>query len=120
VQLSSDPIAYFTVRGAKRRSKAELVEAAKEWVRKKFEDQVRKKREELCQGIWTRELVLWRTKHPEEVEACKEAGVEKILWLEKDILDEIDTEDTVISSASGGDLVRLILEGRKRTSSHKA
>ena len=120
VQISINPISYLTKlpsayrkrtgrapHNAKKRSATLLRRGVREWVKDKFcNPQKVKLRRRLCRGAWTRELVVGRIKHEEELPMLKAAGV-KIHRL-KDILREMSEKPDVVRSAAGADLYDLM------------
>lgn len=125
VQASINPIAYVSKvpkaiqkkhgiapDNAKTRSTAMLSQGVAEWVEKKFHHPKKQKmRESLCQGEWSFELVVHRVRHPEELGVFREAGV--VIHQLDDIIAEMVERKHLIRSASGNDLVDLILLGRE-------
>jgi len=120
VQISTNPIAYISKvpkklqkeRGigadnAKTRPLKELVQGVREWVEKKFNHPKKVQlREKLWAGKWTRELVVNVVRHPEELDVFKRQGIQ-ILHFEN-IVREMTTMNSIISSAAGCDLLTLM------------
>jgi len=124
VQASVNPIAYISrvprevqkatgqgATSAKRRSAKELRDGVTEWCHKKF-DLPRKValRERLASGTWTKELVVHRSRYPEELDFIAERGV--TVHRLSDIIDHLANGSGLIERASGAHLVELLLFGR--------
>jgi len=124
VQVSINPISYITkvpsairkqtgigAHSAKKRDLEQLRQGVKEWINAKY-DLPRKieLRQNLCPGSWRKELVVGIVKHEEEIDLLREAGV-TILRL-KNIISEMVEKQTLVKSASGADLVDLMLIGK--------
>ena len=123
VQFSTNPVSYISAvpeeirkqrgigaQNAKVRPEAELQRGITEWIWKKF-DQPKKKDllHRIWPGQWTRELAVNVVKHPEELELFEKAGI-SILRI-KDVIRDLMTKKTTISSAAGGDLITLMKLG---------
>lgn len=119
VQASMRPVSYICrvpkevqsttgkAANSQKRSEDELIQGTKEWVDMKFEKpRKRKLLASLAPGPWSRELVIHRVRSEAEVDLIRGYGVQ-ILRL-SEIIDEIATGASMISSASGGDLLDLI------------
>jgi hypothetical protein len=121
VQVSINPISYITkvpadirkrtgvgAHNAKRRDTAQLSQGVQEWVKAKF-DHPRKAelRSRLCSGDWTKELVVGKVRHEEELSLLKEAGV--TIHRLRDILVEMVEKPGVVKAAAGTDLYDLML-----------
>lgn len=124
VQVSTNPIGYISVlpRAVQRathrapntmkRSHEELVKGVEEWVEKKFD--APKKRAlltALCPGDWTRELVVHNLrKVPGDM--CPELSLIEGHGIRvhrfRDILTDLSNTGTMITAASGSDLVTLM------------
>jgi hypothetical protein len=116
VQVSINPIAYVSrvpkalqkqQSSAKKRDHDLLMQGVEEWVAAKF-DKPRKveARGALCRGSWSKELVVGRIKHENEIEILEKQGV-KIHRL-RDILIEMRKSTPTITAASGADLFNLL------------
>ena len=126
VQVAINPNAYISKvtklnqkkRGiggnsAKNRSKNELRQCVKEWIDTKFSQSKKDQlRQSLCPGEWSRELVIHRVKHGEELLLFNRAGI-KIHPLTR-IVAEMRSEETPIEAATGNDLVNLMCLEKKR------
>lgn len=121
VTASIHPVSYLTdvpkaiqketgrkPKSTKERTEVELRKGIQEWVDKKFnlkpKNQLRNK---LYPGDWSFELAVHEIRHPEELDLLIEAGIR--LHHLRDIVNELKTEKTIISSASGASLVDLVL-----------
>ena len=125
VQASINPVAYISKvpkglhrkRGvgpdnAKARTMWELRRCVSEWLKKKFcHPKKQKMRESLCQGDWSFELVVHRVRHPEELGVFRKAGI--VIHQLDDIIAKMVERKHMIRSASGNDLVDLILLGKR-------
>ena len=121
VQASINPVSYISrvpksiqnstglsSTSAKRRNLEELRIGVEEWIDKKYHLKSKSQlRENLYAGIWTFERVVHKLRHPEELELFEDAGI-KIHHL-GDIVKELFTTEMLIRSASGADLVDLVL-----------
>ncbi len=105
IQLSINPIGYLTTGNAKRLDQAELTEAVRKWIEKKF-DRTTDLQERLCHEKWTKELVVGKVKHEEEINLLQQQGI--VVRRLKDILSEMAIGNTVIQSATGADLFDLM------------
>jgi hypothetical protein len=114
VQLSVNPISYFSFHNAKRLDDLALNEKVREWIEKKFDHPKKVEvRQRLCNEVWTKELVVQNIRYPEEIDACKKAGIE-VHWLWEVLVKMLNDErenESVIHSATGGDLFQLVLAG---------
>ena len=120
VQASVNPVSYITKvpkevskstgrasTSAKTRGIQELEIGVAEWVTKKFDNPRKVKiRNSLAYGEWTRELVINKVKHPEEIDLIKSKGV-TIHNLDK-IVAELKSQKLKLEGASGTHLVQLI------------
>jgi vacuolar-type H+-ATPase subunit E/Vma4 len=96
----------------KARSVKEMAESVEEWVDKKFFQKVKTAlRNSLYPGNWKYELVIHRVKFPEEVKLVEKKGI-KIHKLENIVLEFGKDEKSRIPSASGTDLLELVMLGR--------
>lgn len=125
VQASIRPISYLcqlpkniqketgrSPMSMKHRSKEELKDGVEEWINKKFDQDSKKRlRKELYQGEWIYELVIHHVKFQEELDLIEERGI-KIHHLD-DIVISLSKQDTLIQSASGTELVDLVMLGRE-------
>jgi len=121
VQASINPVSYITkvpaaVRkqtgiaphNAKKRELPLLRNGVQEWVDAKYNlPEKVELRAHLCPGIWTRELVVGKVKHEEEVSLLQEAGV--TVHRLKDILKVMVEKPGVVRAAAGADLCDLML-----------
>ena len=121
VTASIRPISYITdlpkavqketgrkPKSTKLRTTDELRIGIQEWVDKKFNlNSKMQLRKQLYPGNWSFELVVHKIRHPEELGLIQAAGI-RIHHL-RDIVNEMATTDTMISSASGASLVDLVL-----------
>ena len=120
VQASVTPVSYITnvprevqkatgraAGSSTTRSREELIAGVREWCTKKY-DLPRKEtlRASLVPGSWTRELVLHKIKHPEEVDIIKSEGV-TVHWLSA-ILEELAAGGGLVPKAGGAHLVDLV------------
>lgn len=97
----------------KKRTSEELTEGVREWVKKKYHQDAKKRlRNALYPGEWKYELVIHRVKFPEELHLLEKHGI-KIHNLDE-IAASLSGGHTIISSAAGSDLLELILLGRER------
>ncbi len=113
--MSVNPISYIPFHNAKRLDELASREKVREWIEKKF-DHPKKVglRQHLCNETWTKELVVQNVRYPEEIDACKEAGIE-VHWLWELLVEMMNDEKengSVIHSATGGDLFQLVLAGK--------
>ncbi|MEW6521401.1 MAG: hypothetical protein AB1461_18530 [Thermodesulfobacteriota bacterium] len=121
VQVSINPISYITkvpaairkqtgigAHNAKKRDTDQLTQGVKEWVEAKY-DLPRKVeiRNALCQGSWTKELVVGTIKHEEELDLLQQAGI--TIHRLKDILAGMNEKGTMVKAAAGADLFDLML-----------
>lgn len=125
VQISTNPIAYISKvpkalqkeRGigpdnAKTRPSDELSVGVKEWIFKKFDHPKKVNlRKHLWNGAWSRELVVNAVKHPEELDEFKAQGISIVPF--ENIVREMVSMETIISSAAGTDLLTLMHLGAK-------
>ncbi len=108
VQASPRPIGYHCLQGARKRSEHDLRQGVKNWIEKKFDLQAKMElKNRLCEGPWSRELVIINTRHPEELEILREAGV-KVYRL-RDMINELVEKKTPIVRSAGGDLLELVM-----------
>ena len=123
VQISINPVSYISPvpkqiqkeqglkpNSSKLRAREILVQGVSEWIEKKF-DHPRKieLRRRLFDGVWTREFVVHKIKHPEELDIMREQGI-TVLQM-KDIVSEMLSTSTQVPSASGSDLLNLMQLG---------
>lgn len=126
VQASVNPVSYLsplpkevqksTGRGsanAKARSEQELRDGIKEWIDKKFKLEAKEKiRNKLFQGSWSYELVVHKLKFPQELDLLRENGI-LIHNLDDIVASLSNRQNTIIQSASGSDLLDLVMLGRE-------
>lgn len=107
VSLSVNPIGYFSTGNAKRMNHVELSVAVNSWIRKKF-DMPKKVQllNSLGSGLWSREFVIHRLRHQEEIDMIAANGIK--IWHLSEILKSLRSGKTRISKASGSDLLELI------------
>jgi hypothetical protein len=123
VTASIRPVSYITdvpkaiqketgrkPKSTKERMEQELRVGIQEWVNKKFNQKPKNQlRNKLHPGYWSFELVVHEVRHPEELTFLQEAGI-KIIHL-RDIVNELESPNNIIKSASGESLVDLVLLG---------
>ena len=121
VQVSINPISYITKvpaairkqtgigpHNAKRRDVVQLRQGVHEWIEAKFNLPPKVQlRNSLCPGSWSRELVVGSTKHEEELDLLRQAGV--TIHRLKDVLSEMIEKRTAVKAAAGADLFDLML-----------
>jgi hypothetical protein len=121
VQVSINPISYITKvpksirketgiapHNARRRDTAQLSQGVHEWVEAKFNlPQKAEVRDRLCPGTWTKELVVGRVKHEEELSLLRDAGV--TIHRLNDIIKEMAEKPGLVKAAAGTDLCDLML-----------
>jgi hypothetical protein len=124
VQASINPVSYLcplpkhtqkeTGRrpmSMKLRTPKELVDGVQEWVNKKYYHDAKERiRKVLFQGEWKYELVIHHVKFQEELNLTEKYGI-KIHRLD-DIVGSLSEGGTFIHSASGTDLLELVMLGR--------
>lgn len=124
VQASVRPVSYISrvpkriqdsegraPTSAKERSLEELREGVQEWIEKKFELPRKVKiRSALATLRWSRELVVHRLRHPEEVQVFEAEGI--VVHHLRDIIQDLKTNDFPIPGTSGADFVDLVLLGQ--------
>ena len=124
VQASVNPVSYLfrlskddqkaTGRAATssgKRTDAENEHGADDWVKKKFTlPQKVKMLGQLAPGPWSKELVVHRLKHPEELDLLRARGV-TVHQLD-DVLNQLMRGETTVERASGGDFLDLVLLGK--------
>jgi hypothetical protein len=107
VQASFNPISYVTKRNAKQLSDEELQNSVSEWVHKKYDHSSKQEqRKALFDGSWSRELVVHKLRHPEELELIRKAGI--TVHELRDVIASFKRDDTVVSKAAGADFVELV------------
>jgi len=119
VQASFNPVSYLTkipkakrhlgqgAASAKHRSDEEVQEYVLEWIRQKFDHPKKvQQRKNLFSGKWTRELVVHKVKHPEELDYISKAGV--TVHQLNTVIADLKRSDTVVSKAAGADFVELV------------
>ncbi|MGO8925792.1 MAG: hypothetical protein ACLQU3_02685 [Limisphaerales bacterium] len=124
VTVSINPISYITkvpaaigkqtgigAHNAKKRDVAQLTQGVREWVEAKFNQPHKVElKQRLCPGDWTRELVVGRVKHEDELDLLRQAGL--TVHHLKDILVGMADKCTVVKAAAGTDLCDLMLMGK--------
>jgi hypothetical protein len=127
VQASVRPVSYITPlpkeiqkatgRGpsnAKERSPIEISKGVEEWVEKKFLLAAKKQlRENLFRGNWKFELVVHQVKFQDELKSIEKHGI--LIHRLDDIIAELSSSKTIVPSASGSDLLELILLGKTKS-----
>ena len=125
VQASVRPISYLCQlpkavqqatgrkpQSTKLHSRKEMTEGVKEWVNKKyFVETKRRIRNKLYSGEWGYELVVHHVRYPEELELIEKHGI-KVHRLD-DVIAEMSQGKTPIQSASGSELLELVILGRQ-------
>jgi len=120
VQASVRPVSYITrvpravqkatgraPNSALVRDDGELRQGVKEWVDKKFNHPDKEAlRQHLCQGVWSRELVVHVVKHPQEIELIQEAGVTVHRLV--DIVASLKAGGSLLDGAAGSSLLDLV------------
>ncbi len=82
------------------------------WIEKKFRKSSKAEiRDRLCGATWTWELVVNRVKHEEELQTVRNMGI--IVHRLRDLIHEMTAGKMVLESASGNDLIDLLLLGRE-------
>jgi hypothetical protein len=127
VQVSINPISYVSKvpkelrkqqgiapNNAKRRDDDQLRQGVNEWIARKFDHQGKADlREKLCPGAWSRELVVGRIKHENEIDLLKEAGI--TIHRLRHVLEEMSSGKSLMKGAAGSDLLDLTRIGTDRT-----
>lgn len=125
VQASVNPVSYLfrltkadqraTGRAATssgKRTEAEISRGADEWVHKKFgHPQKVKLLATLAPGPWSREVVLHRIRHREEIHQLEVRGI--TVHQLSGVLSELSQPGTKVARASGSDFLDLVLLGSK-------
>jgi hypothetical protein len=122
VTVSINPISYITkvpadirkqkgiaAHNAKKRDIEQLKDGVCEWIESKY-NLPRKValKQQLCSGSWTRELVVGKVKHIEEIDLLNKHGI--LIHPLNDILAEMSSKKkNVIKAAAGADLFDLML-----------
>jgi hypothetical protein len=107
VQASFSPISYVTKSNAKHLSDEELQNSVSEWVHKKYNHpRKQEQRKALFDGGWTRELVVHKLKHPEELELIRKAGI--TVYNLREVIGSLKQDHKVVSKAAGADFVELV------------
>ena len=124
VQASVNPVSYL-FRLSKRdqkstgraptssgkRTAAEIERGADDWVKKKFTlPQKVKMLAQLAPGPWSKELVVHRLRHPEELVLLRKRGV--IVHQLDDVLTQLMKGGMTVERAFGGDFLDLVLLGK--------
>lgn len=107
VSVSANPIAYLTIRNAKTRNDLELRQAVDQWIDKKFGGPAMELKQSLCRGDWTKEVVLGKIKHEDEIQILEEKKV--ITHRLEKLLPEMAQQDRCLQSAGGRDLYELMM-----------
>lgn len=121
VQCSMRPIGYISklpkktqkktgrpANTAARRSREDLINGVREWVKKKYESKGKVDLlKRLYSGKWSRELVVNKVRDNAEVNLIKDHHKIKIFKL-SDIVSDLQKNDYIIRSARGADLVDLV------------
>ena len=123
VQASVRPVSYISrvpkevqrktgraATSAKERASDELAAGVREWIEKKFD--LRRKVElkrQLAPGEWSRELVVHRLRHEEELDEFRSQGI-RVHRL-SDLVAELESKDFPVAAASGAAFVDLVLMG---------
>ena len=124
VQASINPVSYLTplpkdlqkqlgIGGTsmKRREPEVLRRCVEAWINKKFLKPSKAKiKRNLCGSEWTHELVVNRVKHEEELEIISEMGI--TVHRLRDLIREMTSGGMMLKSASGRDLIDLVLLGK--------
>jgi len=124
VQASVNPVSYISsvpkaiqksegrhANSAKVRSHEEVSAGVQEWIQKKFlHPKKRSLRDKLAKGTWSFHFVVNEVAHPEELEIFEKSEVSVVRL--KDILDALKNEAAQPFTASGKDLVDLMLMDR--------
>ena len=120
VQASVNPISYMTrltkadqvalkrsATSSGARTPEQIQRGVEEWVQKKFGRPTKTSMlRQLAPGPWSRELVIHRLKHPEELDMLIEAGI--MIHRLSDILREMRQVKGKVSRASGSDFMDLL------------
>jgi hypothetical protein len=121
VQVSINPVSCITkvpeairkksgvgAHNAKKRGTAQLTKGIREWVDAKFNNTPKKElKNSLCSGSWTKELIIGKVKHEEEIDILKKEYV--TIHRLKDILAEMVEKPSIVKAAAGADLYDLML-----------
>lgn len=120
VQISTNPISYISnvpkkaqtastkANSAKKRTISELRQGVSEWIEKKFDHPDKKVlKNKLCAEGWTRELVVHKVRHQEELELLSEAGINVIGF--ETILGELKQTLGPVAGASGKEVLELMM-----------
>ena len=96
----------------KERTPTELAEGVREWINKKYHHEAKRLlRSALFPGEWKYELVVNRVKFPEELQLLEEQGI--TIHKLDEIIDSLSRNQTIIQSASGSDLLDLVMLGHE-------
>ncbi len=133
VQASVRPVSYVTdlpkavqketgrrPKSSKERSESEIRQGIAEWIAKKFDApaKVRLRTQLVPTGSpWTRELVLHKVKHEQEVVLFQEAGVTilRLVDIVADLKGKPGPQGPMIAGAAGSHLMDLIGIGAERS-----
>ena len=97
---------------AKRRSQEELADGVEEWVNKKYYLDTKKQLRNSClKGVWKYELVVHHVKYEEELRMVEKHGI-TIHRLDDIVKSLSGRGKSLIQSASGTDLLDLVMLGR--------
>jgi hypothetical protein len=124
VQASVNPMSYLfqlskddqvnsgrSANSSAEKSVPEIERGADDWVKKKF---LHPKKlamlAKLAPGPWTKEVVVHRLKHREELSFLEPHGV--IVHFLDDVIARLATNETRVKRAAGGDLVDLVFLGK--------
>jgi len=114
VQASARPIGYISGIPIKKSSSPVLSEGVEKWVFKKYRLAEKERlRNELYLGNWTFELVVNQVRHENELKLIEEHGI--LIHRLDDIVSELSSSKTIVTGASGSDLLELILLGKTKS-----
>jgi hypothetical protein len=119
VQVSVRPVSYICrvpkavqkstgrAPNSAKRSAEDLVQGVAEWVEKKFAKERKVSiMQALAPGEWAKELVIHNVRAEEEVRLIRAHGI--VIHRLRDVVDELRKAESLVPSASGGDLLELI------------
>jgi hypothetical protein len=119
VQASSNPVSFLTpaTKAARRSGLAPYSQKARtadfmracvdEWCEKKFFGARKVSlRDRLAPGPWRLELVVYRTKHPEELELIRERGI--VVHRLEEVVEDLLSGTHPVTAAAGAALVELV------------
>ena len=124
VQASVRPLSYLCplpkevqkitgrkANSVKERSREEMSIGVDEWIKKKYHIDVKENlRNHLYPGVWKLELVIHHVKFEEELDLVRGHGI--VIHRLDDIIAELASSKSIVPSASGSDLMELIMLGR--------